>query len=378
MGGGGGPLAFLNKKTWHTGSLRVMEEVWKREQEHEKEMRQIEELKKQKAEERQLEEMERVAEEAGHTRKKDCLGWMYQGGIAAKGEAERRQQEAEAMSKPVQLEENEQAVSKADHVSLLPSFYTEDTPKSANEAWARLNNDPLFMIKRQEQAALQKIRSNPVQMDAIKKDVRKLKADVGSKKSKKHKREKKEKRERKEKEKKKRRSVSASPDGERRKKRKADEIEGNTDRDRRYGLSARLDSHQHHEASQRASETRQRLEEAAKRKEEAARESAKGRHRREEYRTGRLTEGEKRRRLEEMQSNAEKVQATRNEKLHRARQRDAHEEKQVEFQRSRQKPKDFARDTANALYSGGGRSLEDNVMSRRHYSQRGRDADRHV
>lgn len=34
-----------------------------------------------------------------------------------------------------------------DQVSLLPSFYMEDTPRSANEAWARLNNDPLFMVR---------------------------------------------------------------------------------------------------------------------------------------------------------------------------------------------------------------------------------------
>lgn len=29
----------------------------------------------------------------------------------------------------------------------LPSFYVDDTPKSANEAWARLNNDPLMMVR---------------------------------------------------------------------------------------------------------------------------------------------------------------------------------------------------------------------------------------
>lgn len=68
MGGGGGPLAFLNKKTWHTGSLRVMEEVWKREQEHEKEQRHLEELKKQLDEERQIEELEKTATDAGHTK----------------------------------------------------------------------------------------------------------------------------------------------------------------------------------------------------------------------------------------------------------------------------------------------------------------------
>lgn len=34
----------------------------------------------------------------------------------------------------------------ADNVSLLPTFYAEDTPASANETWARLHNDPLFSV----------------------------------------------------------------------------------------------------------------------------------------------------------------------------------------------------------------------------------------
>ena len=31
----------------------------------------------------------------------------------------------------------------------LPSFYSEDTPQSANEMWQRLHSDPLFAIKQQ-------------------------------------------------------------------------------------------------------------------------------------------------------------------------------------------------------------------------------------
>ena len=29
----------------------------------------------------------------------------------------------------------------------LPSFYSEDTPASANETWARLHSDPLFAVR---------------------------------------------------------------------------------------------------------------------------------------------------------------------------------------------------------------------------------------
>ena len=66
--GKGGPLAFLNKKHFHTGSIRNVEEVWKREQKAAKEEARLEELQKQIAQERQLEELEQVAEKAGHAR----------------------------------------------------------------------------------------------------------------------------------------------------------------------------------------------------------------------------------------------------------------------------------------------------------------------
>ena len=32
----------------------------------------------------------------------------------------------------------------AQQAVLLPTFYSEDTPASANETWARLHSDPLF------------------------------------------------------------------------------------------------------------------------------------------------------------------------------------------------------------------------------------------
>ena len=34
----------------------------------------------------------------------------------------------------------------AQQTVLLPTFYSEDTPASANETWARLHSDPLFAV----------------------------------------------------------------------------------------------------------------------------------------------------------------------------------------------------------------------------------------
>ncbi|MCI65246.1 pre-mRNA-splicing factor CWC25-like protein, partial [Trifolium medium] len=46
-------LKFLNKKGWHTGSLRNIENVWKAEQKHNAEEKKLDELRKQIQEERE-------------------------------------------------------------------------------------------------------------------------------------------------------------------------------------------------------------------------------------------------------------------------------------------------------------------------------------
>ena len=58
-------LKFLNKKGWHTGSLRNIETVWKAEQKHESEQKKLEELRKQIQDEREKSEFRLMQEQAG-------------------------------------------------------------------------------------------------------------------------------------------------------------------------------------------------------------------------------------------------------------------------------------------------------------------------
>lgn len=64
--GGGAPLAFLNKKTWHPARMQNLEEVWKREQAAAAEQRKLEELRKQYEDERKNAEYTQIAEDAGY------------------------------------------------------------------------------------------------------------------------------------------------------------------------------------------------------------------------------------------------------------------------------------------------------------------------
>lgn len=102
------------------------------------------------------------------------------------------------------------------------------------------------------------------------------------------------------------------------------------------------------------------------------------RSRRREYRVGQISDQVQQDRLAEMKNNAKQREKSRGTMLHRARQRDLEEESNLRKVTTRHKPDDFAHNTANTLYSAGGRSLEHNVTSRRHYSQRTRESDRHV
>lgn len=58
-------LKFLNKKGWHTGSLRNIENVWKAEQKRDAEEKKLEELRKQIHEERERSEFRLLQEQAG-------------------------------------------------------------------------------------------------------------------------------------------------------------------------------------------------------------------------------------------------------------------------------------------------------------------------
>jgi hypothetical protein len=125
--GKGGPLAFLNKKPWHPANARNQEEIWKREQAYLAELEKRDELKRSIEEEREKEDNQtqfqrhkcvppraslRISSADANDAAVDntcrialilyewmCrLGeqrveWMYQGGFAAREDAEKRKEE---------------------------------------------------------------------------------------------------------------------------------------------------------------------------------------------------------------------------------------------------------------------------------------------
>ncbi|KAM6601811.1 hypothetical protein CsatA_021420 [Cannabis sativa] len=167
-------LKFLNKKGWHTGSLRNIENVWKAEQKHDAEQKKLEELRKQIHEERERSEFRQLQEQAGLVPKQERLEFLYDSGLAVgKASASDGFKALEAFPKPDDGPSSSTAATskQADSSSAVPGALFEDKPQSANDAWRKLHSDPLLMIRQREQEALARIKNNPVQMAMIRKSV---------------------------------------------------------------------------------------------------------------------------------------------------------------------------------------------------------------
>jgi hypothetical protein len=89
-------------------------------------------------------------------------------GLPTAMEKQQQQQEALLMGKQPAPEEN---LSRAEQAAMLPSFMATGAPTSQNEQWARMTNDPLLAIKQQEQEALKRVKQNPIKMQQILKEV---------------------------------------------------------------------------------------------------------------------------------------------------------------------------------------------------------------
>ncbi|KAL5704659.1 hypothetical protein ACHQM5_023051 [Ranunculus cassubicifolius] len=163
-------LKFLNKKGWHTGSLRNIENVWKAEQKHNQEQVKLEELRKQIAEEREKAEFRLLQEQAGLVPRQERLDFLYDSGLAC-GKGSSDGFKALEQVPKVEPEVVPSSSSSAKPQSVTPGALFEDKPQSANDTWRKLHSDPLLLIRQREQDALARIKNNPVQMANIRKSV---------------------------------------------------------------------------------------------------------------------------------------------------------------------------------------------------------------
>jgi hypothetical protein len=172
-------LAFLNKKSWHTGSFQNIEKVWQAEQEQKEKLRKMREAQRRLKEERHYEELKKLQIEAGLLPKSHAqrLDWMYEGGSIRNTSSEEF-----LLGKPFEEKDPE-----APKPEWRPTMFKESTANTQNEEFTKVREDPMFNIMQEEQRRKQEILNNPIKMQELRKELEKMKQGKKHKKHKKHK-----------------------------------------------------------------------------------------------------------------------------------------------------------------------------------------------
>jgi len=146
-------LAFLNKKSWHTGSFKNIADVWLAQEKAKEQKRRREEIKKKLAEEKYSESLKKIQVEAGLLPESalNRMEWMHNmhDNLESKNNAE-----AYLLGKPVQSLEN------ANH-----TFQEDELVNDSNEDFVRLQEDPLFQMQKEKERRKQELINNPVKME---------------------------------------------------------------------------------------------------------------------------------------------------------------------------------------------------------------------
>lgn len=162
-------LSFLSKKSWHTGTIRHMDKVWKAEQKHEAEQKKIQELQKELQRERSRKDLLDAKTGGPSNTGKESLEWMYRGVLSS--------------SKTTEQELNQPYIAPDEKEDLTTPSILQRKPVSATQDdWNKVMEDPLLNIKQREQDTLKMIANNPVKMKEI---MKALQQKQDSKKSKK-------------------------------------------------------------------------------------------------------------------------------------------------------------------------------------------------
>ncbi|UZJ53330.1 hypothetical protein CBS101457_002650 [Exobasidium rhododendri] len=161
-------LSFLSKKSWHTGLQQNQEAVWKAEKSALEERRKLDELRKERDRERELQDLERLQEEAGGKKKRvEKVDWMYNAPASGtnidKNELEDYLLGKKRVDKLLKADEGLQHSRGNQQGPIVEQKHVG----SDRDVSAKIREDPMFAIKQQEQAAYQALLKDPARLRAM-------------------------------------------------------------------------------------------------------------------------------------------------------------------------------------------------------------------
>lgn len=175
------------KKSWHPVLMSNQERVWQEEQKALEERKRIEQMKKERQEERQIQELQDIQEAAGGTKRLNRVDWMYSGPSSGQaGTTEEMEgyllgkRRVDGLLKGTENKRLEKS-------STEESFMALQNANTIKDTTAKIREDPMLAIKKQQQAAFEALLNDP----ASRRRFLKVAADVKVKKEKREKSERK-------------------------------------------------------------------------------------------------------------------------------------------------------------------------------------------
>lgn len=150
------------KKSWHPHLLSNQKKVWEEEKKALEERKRTDQMMKERQEERNMQEIQQLAEANGGTKRQVRVDWMYSG--PASGQAGTTEEmEGYLLGKRridglIKGTDNE----KLEKASKEDSFMALQNANTVRDTASKIREDPMLAIKRQEQAAYEAMMNDPV------------------------------------------------------------------------------------------------------------------------------------------------------------------------------------------------------------------------
>ena len=150
------------KKSWHPVLMSNQKKVWEEEQKALQERKKIDQMMKERQEERQIQELQELQEAAGGKKRQSRVDWMYSG--PSSGQAGTTEEmEGYLLGKRrvdglIKGTDNQ----KLEKASNEESFMAIQNANTLRDTAAKIREDPMLAIKKQEQAAYEAVMNDPV------------------------------------------------------------------------------------------------------------------------------------------------------------------------------------------------------------------------
>src|SRR2546423_3797463 len=151
------------KKSWHPQLLSNQKRVWEEERKALEERKKTDQMMKERQEERHIQEIQELAEASGGAKRLARVDWMYNGKGADGQPGTTEEMEGYLLGKRridglIKGTDNQ----KLEKSAREDSFMASQNANTARDTAAKVREDPMLAIKKQEQAAYEAMMNDPV------------------------------------------------------------------------------------------------------------------------------------------------------------------------------------------------------------------------